>query len=260
MLKYDTILWDLDGTLLDFKLSERYALGVCLKKYGISMTEEMLSLYSGINERYWERLERGEVTKQELLPGRFESFFHQMGWNHIDPKIIHKEYERELGTMTYYRDNSYEVVKRLKELGIKQYIVTNGVVLTQYIKMKKSGFDRLIDKVFISDEIGYEKPQIKFFEKAFAQMPDFRKEKALLVGDSLTSDIKGANNVGVDACWYHPDSAFSENSRRKRVDTVGTVSGGTVAVGTASNATEVHFEYKIRNLEEIFDIVNERIS
>ncbi len=228
-MKYDTILWDLDGTLLDFKLSERYALGVCLKTHGIDMTEEMLSLYSGINERYWERLERGEVTKKELLTGRFESFFRQMGFGFIDPVEMQRQYERELGTMTYYRDNSYDVVKRLKEMGLRQYLVTNGVITTQRIKMKNSGFDKLIDKVFISDEIGYEKPQAEFFEKAFAQLPDFRRDKALLVGDSLTSDIKGANNAGVDACWYNPE--------------------GKPLAG-------VHIEYMIQKTGEIFDILS----
>ncbi len=236
MSKYDTILWDLDGTLLDFKLSERYALGVCLKEYGIDMTEEMLSLYSGINERYWERLERGEITKKELLTGRFRDFFQKMGWNHMEPKTVQKRYERELGTMTYYRDHSYEVVERLKELGYRQYLVTNGVVVTQYIKMERSGFDKLIDKMFISDELGYEKPSLAFFEKSFAQLSGFEREKALLVGDSLTSDIKGANNAGVDACWYNPEG-------KQRPD--------------KGDAGAVHIEYEIRHLGEILGILGE---
>lgn len=204
MLRYDTILWDLDGTLLDFKMSERYALGVCLKSWGVDMTEEMLSLYSGINEAYWERLERGEVEKKELLPGRFREFFRQAGLEGIDPEAMQREYERRLGTKTYYVDDSYEIAAKLKEMGLKQYIVTNGILVTQQIKMKNSGFDRLIDSVFISDEIGYEKPRKEFFEIAFGRLPGFRRERALLVGDSLTSDMRGANNAGVDACWYNP--------------------------------------------------------
>lgn len=231
MLRYDTVLWDLDGTLLDFKQSERYALGVCLKSHGIDMTEEMLSLYSGINERYWERLERGEVTKKELLPGRFRLFFEKMGWNHLDPAQIQKQYEQELGVKTYYIDDSFHLVKRLKEMGLSQYIVTNGIVVTQRIKMKNSGFDELIDQVFISDEIGYEKPRAEFFERAFAQLPGFKREKALLVGDSLTSDMKGANQAGVDACWYNP-------------------------AGKPLSEDKVHVEYEIRDLNELFQIID----
>lgn len=233
MLKYDTILWDLDGTLLDFKMSERYALGVCLKARGVEMTEEMLALYSGINERYWERLERGEVEKKELLPGRFREFFRQMGIAGIDPDEMQRQYEKELGAKTYYVDDSYEVVASIKEMGVKQYIVTNGILVTQQIKMRNSGFDKLIDGIFISDAIGYEKPRKEFFDIAFAELADFRKERALLVGDSLTSDMRGANNAGVDACWYNPK-------------------GKPLSV---QSGAPIHVQYEIGNLREIFEIL-----
>lgn len=233
MLRYDTILWDLDGTLLDFKLSERYALGVCLKSRGVDMTEEMLSLYSGINEAYWERLERGEIEKRELLSGRFREFFRQAGLEGIDPEEMRRDYERELGTKTYYVDDSYEIVAKLKEMGLKQYIVTNGVLTTQQIKMKNSGFDRLIDSVFISDEIGYEKPRKEFFEVAFGKLPGFRRERALLVGDSLTSDMRGANNAGVDACFYNPKGKMLPAD------------------------TELRLAYEVKNLREVLEIVEE---
>lgn len=234
MRRYDTILWDLDGTLLDFKMSERYALGVCLENFGVTMTEEMLSLYSGINEGYWERLERGEVEKKELLPGRFRDFFRQMGIRGIDPNEMQKQYERELGTKTYYVDDSYVIVKKLKEMGIKQHIVTNGILVTQQIKMKNSGFDELIDKVFISDVIGWEKPRREFFEKAFEELPDLKKEKVLLVGDSLTSDMRGANNAGVDACWYNPKGKSLPKPQEM-----------------------LHIEYMIENLRDVFKILEE---
>ena len=235
MLKYDTILWDLDGTLLDFKMSERYALGVCLKSHGVTMTEEMLLLYSGINEKFWERLERGEVEKKELLPGRFREFFRQAGIENIDPDEMQKQYEIELGAKTYYVDDSYGIIKELKEMGVKQYIVTNGILTTQQIKMKRSGFDKLIDKVFISDVIGYEKPRKEFFDIVFGELSGFGKEKALLVGDSLTSDMRGANNAGVDACWYNPKGKPMPEHQ---------------GAGEA-----LRIEYEIRNLRELFEII-----
>lgn len=233
MPKYDTIFWDLDGTLLDFKQSERYALGECLKAHGVAMTEEMLALYSGINERFWERLERGEVEKKELLPGRFSEFFRQAGIRGIDPEQMQKQYEKELGAKTYYVENSFEIVAKLRQMGVKQHIVTNGILHTQQIKMKKSGFDGLVDNVFISDEIGYEKPRKEFFETVFHELRDLKKEKALLVGDSLTSDMRGANNAGVDACFYNPK-------------------GKPLSVQCGA---PVHVEYEIRTLEEIFEIL-----
>lgn len=233
MRKYDTVLWDLDGTLLDFELSSRYALALCLKERGVTMTEEMFALYSRINDGFWERLERGEIEKEELRPGRFLAFFRQIGLDHMDPRPMQEQYEREVGTKTYYRDDSFEIVAKLKEMGIKQHIVTNGVLVTQRIKMKNSGLDKLIDKVFISDVIGFEKPGREFFETAFRELPDFRRERALLVGDSLTSDMRGANNAGVDACWYNP--------------------GGKPLC--AGDGQPVHAEYEIRNLSEVFGIL-----
>lgn len=234
-MKYDTILWDLDGTLLDFKKSERYALGKCLKSCGIGMTEEMLALYSGINERYWERLERGEVEKKELLPGRFREFFRQMGMEGIDPDAMQKKYEKELGAKIYYIENSYEVVAALKEMGVKQHIVTNGILATQQVKMKRSGFDKLVDKVFISDVIGYEKPRKEFFDSVFLEIPDLERKRTLLVGDSLTSDMRGAGNAGVDACFYNP--------KKKPL--------------AVQCGPPVYVEYVIGNLQEVFEILED---
>ncbi|MGN0412290.1 MAG: YjjG family noncanonical pyrimidine nucleotidase [Lachnospiraceae bacterium] len=231
MRRFDTLLWDLDGTLLDFKQSERYALGVCLAQYGVTMTEEMLARYSAINEGYWKRLELGEITKQELLPGRFRDFFAAENITHIDPVSIQERYQRELGTKTFYIDDSLELLIHLKELGYRQYMVTNGVVITQNIKMKNSGFDRIVDGVFISDELGFEKPRAEFFEKAFERIPDFHRENAILIGDSLTSDMRGANNAGVCACWYNPDG--KENDKGVTLD------------------------YEIDNLQQLYTILGE---
>lgn len=214
MKNYSTILWDLDGTLLDFKQSERYALDVCLAQYGVTMTEEMLATYSAINESYWKKLERSEVTKAELLVGRFRDFFEVMGINNIDPVEIQQRYQVELGTKTFYVNCSDVLLQKLKNLGYKQYIVTNGVVLTQNIKMKNSGFDKILDGLFISDQIGYEKPHVEFFEAVFEQIPEKNKEKIILVGDSLSSDMKGANLAQIRACWYNPSGSVPGNEQK----------------------------------------------
>lgn len=205
------ILWDVDGTLLNFKESEKVALSQCLEAVGIIPTDDIVSAYSQINKKYWECLEQGKLTRDEVLLGRFIEFFNLIGKT-VDTKKFEKSYQIALANVFFYCDNSLELCKRLKKKGFRQYIVTNGVAFTQNKKLKDSEFDKVADGIFISDEIGCPKPGIEFFRKVFEKIPDFRREETLIVGDSLTSDIRGGNNAGILTCWYNPyGEALSEN-------------------------------------------------
>lgn len=210
-MRYHTILWDVDQTLLDFDRSQDYALRFCFQKLNLEINDEIVQIYASINDSYWKRLERGEVTKKELLTGRFDTLFEQLHIEAVTSADIAPMYQKALGSVYFYKDDSFELCKKLQGK-VKQYVVTNGVSVTQRNKLRLSGLDQIMDGIFISEEMNYAKPDIRFFEGCFKQISDFQKENTLIVGDSLTSDMKGGNQAGLDCCWYNPAGHKNESS------------------------------------------------
>ena len=210
------ILWDIDGTLLSFKLAERAAIRSCFAKFRLGeLTDEMLTRYSAINAGYWKRLELGELTKQQVLRGRFEEFFAEYGLDTGCVDDFNAEYQVRLGQTVVFNDNGKELVQGFRGK-VKQYAVTNGTLVAQRGKLSNSGLDKLLDDVFISDVVGVEKPGKGFFDAVFAAIGHYEKDEVLIVGDSLTSDIQGGNNAGILCCWYDP--AGQEVPGHLRVD------------------------------------------
>ena len=210
------LLWDVDGTLLDFLAAEKVAMKKCFEVCGIGeCTDEMISRYSKINKKYWEKLERAEITKPEVLIGRFKEFFASEGIITDCEEEFNKEYQVRLGDTICFCDGGYELVKGLKGK-VKQYAVTNGTKVAQDKKLAKSGLINLFDDVFISEVVGIEKPGIGFFEKVWEKIGSYESNEVMIIGDSLTSDIKGGNNAGILCCWYNPKGMV--NDKGVRVD------------------------------------------
>lgn len=211
-----TLLWDVDGTLLDFGKAEEYGIRKCFEIFGLGeCTDEMLSRYSVINRKYWEMLERGELTKSEVLRGRFVEFFETEGIRFDKIDEFNLEYQYRLGDKVFFCDNGLETLQSLSGK-IKQYAVTNGTYVAQSRKLSQSGLDKIFDDIFISDKIGFEKPSIEFFKAVEEKTGEFTHDEVMIIGDSLTSDIRGGNNVGILCCWYNPHGA--ENKDNLRVD------------------------------------------
>jgi len=225
------ILWDVDGTLLDFEKAEYAAIRKCFQLFGLGeCTDEMIERYSVINKKYWEMLERGEITKPRLLVQRFEEFFETEGIETDCSAAFNEEYQMQLGENPVFCDGGRELVRDLKASGeVKQYGVTNGTKVAQDGKLKKSGLIDLLDDVFISEVVGVEKPGIGFFEHVWSVIGRYTPDEVVIVGDSLTSDIQGGNNAEILCCWYNPKGLV--NTKGVRVD------------------------YEIRNLNEIRTIL-----
>lgn len=204
-----TILFDLDNTLFDFNKAERIALSKTLTKVGIKPTEAIIARYSELNLAQWKRLELGELTREQVKTGRYELLFEELGVNYPAQNAT-AIYESFLAIGHFFMEGAQELLEKLSaDASYRLYLVTNGTKKVQEGRLASSGIAHYFTGIFISEEIGYDKPRIEYFEKCFAQIPDFQKEKTVIVGDSLTSDIKGGINAGIGTVWFNP--SHSEN-------------------------------------------------
>ena len=203
-MNFDVLLWDVDGTLLDFLAAERAAIRSLFAEFGLGeCTDGMLSRYSDINRGWWEALERGEIAKDVMLVCRFEDFFTEYGIDTAIAPRFNELYQVRLGDTVVFCDGSYDLVKSLRGR-VRQYAVSNGTVVAQERKLRNSGLDALLDGVFLSEAVGYEKPAREFFDAVFAATGPAEPSRTLIIGDSLTSDIAGGNAAGIKTCWYNP--------------------------------------------------------
>ena len=199
-----TVLWDVDGTLLDFSAAEKAAIRAMFAKFGLGKcTDTMLARYSAINISFWQRLERNELSKIQVLTGRFEQFFSEYGISRRIVPEFNANYQLALGDTIVYQNDSLSVVKALKGK-VKQYVVSNGTVVAQTKKLERSGLGELMDGIFLSEKLGVEKPCAAFFELVFSEIQPDDLSAVLIIGDSLTSDIQGGMNAGINTCWYNP--------------------------------------------------------
>lgn len=204
MKKYTTLLFDADDTLLDFHKDERQALEKTMKHYGVPVTEENIKIYSDINQGMWKQLERGEITKPELKRTRFKKFFEAIGFEcDEEPLTVNEHYLSLLGEGGNTLEGAVETVKKLYEDGYELYIITNGIAATQAKRLNRSGLLPYINEVFVSETIGYQKPRKEYFDAVLNNIKEKDKEKILVIGDSLTSDIQGAMNAGLPCCWLN---------------------------------------------------------
>lgn len=210
--KYKYILWDIDDTLIDFKKSEKAALRQCFQTYGIELSDEDIMAYSKINHQYWHSLEKGEVEKQYLLVQRFHDFGQYLDKT-LDAVAINDAYQLALGQHAVMYEYGYDLCKEIQGQ-CYQCAVTNGTEVAQIKKLTLTGLLPLFDDIFISDVVGYEKPNILFFDHCFANIKDFKKEEAIIIGDSLTSDIQGANNAGIACCYFDHNRVEVDGSLR----------------------------------------------
>lgn len=200
LIKY--IFLDLDDTLLDFHLAEHIAIKKSFSAMGVPNDDETIARYSVINRSCWERLEGGEWTRREVLVGRFKLLFTELGISG-DPEATQQMYEDELCVGHYFLPGAERLLDALYGK-YKLYITSNGTARVQDSRIASSGIARYFDGIFISQRVGADKPSREFFDKVFASIDGFSPHEALIVGDSLTSDIKGGADAGIMTCLYNP--------------------------------------------------------
>lgn len=201
-MKYEWLLFDLDDTLLDFKVSEHYALGKVLQKIGLVFNKSNLAIYAKINRQCWDDFEAGKLPQAEINNLRFSQFLAALNLPNQAASQLGDYYMEQLTQKAVFMDGGQillETYARPYLLGI----ITNGLKQVQRPKLIKSGLADYFKVIVVSDEIGIAKPQPAIFEYAFEKMGFPAKEKVLMIGDSLNSDIQGGINYGIDTCWYN---------------------------------------------------------
>lgn len=205
MKEYRFLLLDADGTLLDFDQDMLHAFQATYQAcFGSQRpySPQLLEQYEACNNRWWAKLERGECTKPQLYKGRFVDFLEETGLSG-EPEEINRAYFENLGQGGALLPGALELVRDLSEKYLL-YIVTNGNAVSQRTRLEHSGLLPYVKDVFVSEDAGAAKPDPRYFDYVFSRIPGFEKEKAMLIGDSLTSDMRGAQNGGIDGLWYCP--------------------------------------------------------
>ena len=208
MKTYEILLLDVDGTLLDFEKTERYALAHTFRKFSLNSDESLEERYREINQGLWKAYERGEIEKNVIFSSRFVNLFRECGIP-ADGIAFERESQRCLAHTWFYMDNCMDVLECLRKK-YRLYIVTNGVASTQRTKLALTGIDRMMEGIFISEEIGSWKPQKAFFDYCAAHIGGYDRECVLIVGDSLTSDMLGGNYAGIDTCYFRQKGVSPE--------------------------------------------------
>lgn len=211
MSVYTTILFDVDQTLLDFKQGQQNALRKMFHLQGITMTPALFETYEAKNHDLWSAFEKGLVQKEQVLSERFSYIFKKCGLERDGAEMdrLFRDFLKEEAILL---PGAFEVIEKLS----KHYrlgIVTNGVSETQYRRLEKAELLNYFEKaIFVSEDTGFQKPMPQFFDYVFERLPGAVRSETLIVGDSLSADIKGGNLAGTKTCWYNPLAEVNETN------------------------------------------------
>ena len=200
MIKF--IFLDLDDTILDFHRSEAVALRKTLQSLNVDPTDAVIARYREINREHWKALERREMTREQVLIGRFRQLFEELGMN-VSPNVAQSLYEKNLSESHFFVDGAPRLLMTLSKK-YALYIASNGTTMVQTSRIASSGIGRYFKDVFLSQQLGADKPQIEFFERATGQIEGYNPEESIILGDSITSDMQGGINAGMHTCWFNP--------------------------------------------------------
>lgn len=196
------LLLDLDDTILDFKMAEYIAIGKTIQEFGVEPTAEVRQRYHEINDWHWKQLELGNLTRRQVQVERFTMLFRELG-REVDAEYCAQKYMENLSMGHYFLPGAEEAVMELSKK-YRLFLVSNGNSPVQKGRLTSANLYRFFEAVFISQDIGHNKPSRAYFDACFARIPGFDPDKALMVGDSLSSDILGGINAGIKTVWVNP--------------------------------------------------------
>lgn len=200
-------LFDLDQTLLNFHASEHVALEIVIKANGLNYSDDIYTSFKAYNKALWLELEKGIITREELFTLRFNDVITRCGGERrgLDPLKINTEFIRTMSENGVLMEGSLEFVKKVKEEipDSRIYIVSNGATINAKGRIASTGLDKYIDDIFISEDMGVTKPAVEFFDMVLDSIKA-PKESCIVIGDSLSSDMLGAKNAGLDSVWFMP--------------------------------------------------------
>lgn len=202
MKKYQTLLFDIDDTLLDFAAAEKVALRLLFEDQNMTLTAEIEADYRSINQGLWRAFEEGKIDRNEVLYTRHALLFKKYG-HEVDGVLFEKKYRSYLEEGHQLIQGAFDLISVLQDQ-YDLYIVTNGVSQTQHKRLRASGLHPLFKDIFVSEDTGFQKPMKEYFDYVFARIPNFTAEQSLIIGDSLTADIYGGQLAGLDTCWFNP--------------------------------------------------------
>ncbi|AFI27366.1 YjjG family noncanonical pyrimidine nucleotidase [Bacillus sp. JS] len=228
MKQYRTLLFDVDDTILDFKAAEALALRLLFEDQNIPLTSDIKTQYKAINQGLWRAFEEGKITRDEVVNTRFSALLKEYGYE-ADGALLEQKYRSFLEEGHQLIDGAFALISNLQHQ-FDLYIVTNGVSNTQYKRLRDSGLFPFFKDIFVSEDTGFQKPMKEYFDYVFVRIPQFSAEHTLIIGDSLTADIKGGQLAGLDTCWMNPEMK--------------------------PNVPEIIPTYEIRKLEELYHILN----
>jgi len=201
-MSYDVLLFDLDDTLLDFGMTEHNAFRLLFEEYGLpNGINDYHDSYRTISKVLWDDLENGHTTLAELKVERFKRLFIEHALD-IDPVVFGQKYIENLGKEVHMIAGVEEMFEGMQDFRIA--LLTNGFKDAQHARVNGSALKNLFEVIITSEETGFQKPQKEIFAYALEKLQISNPSRVLMIGDSLTSDIQGGNNFGIDTCWFNP--------------------------------------------------------
>lgn len=205
---YELLIFDADGTIFDYERAEVWAFEKMCQDFSLPDTPNLLETYRVINSAIWKEFEAGTIDAAGLKVERFARLADTSGLD-LDPAAVSEDYLERLSETGFLLEGTHEVLTQLRER-YRLALLTNGITHTQEGRLERSDTGKYFDPIVISEQTGLQKPDPRIFGYLFERAGFTDKDRALMIGDSLSSDIAGARAFGIDSCYLNQKQIASD--------------------------------------------------